>query len=103
MSFGFFGDLFDLNGDGKLDWMEQAMDEHAFYMMMEEQKKAELESAMTNNYCNSCFEEEEHEEELMDELEMNGIDSVEFEFMDDDERREVLEEAGLDPDDYDFY
>lgn len=39
MSFRFFGDLFDLNGDGKLDWMEQAMDEQVFYMMMEEQKK----------------------------------------------------------------
>lgn len=103
MSFSFFGDLFDLNGDGKLDWFEQAMDEHAFYMMMEEQKKAEKESAMTNMYCNSDYEEEEYEDELMDELEMNGIDSVEFEFMDDDERREVLEEAGLDPDDYDFY
>ena len=39
----------------------------------------------------------------MDELEMNGIDSIEFEFMDEDERREALEDAGLDPDDYDFY
>ena len=29
MSFSFFGDLFDLNGDGKLDWFEQAMDEHS--------------------------------------------------------------------------
>ena len=34
---------------------------------------------------------------------MNGIDSTEFEFMDEDERRAVLEDAGLDPDDYDFY
>ena len=76
------------------------MDEHAFYMMMEEQKKEERESSLTS-YCNSYFEDEE--DEFMDDLEMNGIDSVEFEFMDDDERREVLEEAGLDPDDYDFY
>ena len=65
MSFGFFGDLFDLNGDGKLDWMEQAMDEHAFYMMMEEQKKAEQESTMTN-YFTSSLEDEEAEEEFMD-------------------------------------
>ena len=56
MSFSFFGDLFDLNGDGKLDWMEQAMDEHAFYMMMEEQKKDERESLLTS-YCNSYFED----------------------------------------------
>ena len=29
-------------------------------------------------------------------------DSEELEFMDPDERREVLEDAGLDPDEYDF-
>ncbi len=31
-----------------------------------------------------------------------GIDLEELEFMDDDERRAILEDAGLDPDDYDF-
>ena len=33
---------------------------------------------------------------------MSGLDPEELEFMDSDERREALEEAGLDPDDYDF-
>ena len=37
-----------------------------------------------------------------DELEMAGLDRSELEFMDEDERREVLEDAGLDPDDFDF-
>ena len=32
-----------------------------------------------------------------------GLDVDELELMDPDERAEVLEEAGLDPDDYDFY
>ena len=36
------------------------------------------------------------------ELELAGLDSEELEYMDEDERREVLEEAGLDPDDFDF-
>ena len=31
-----------------------------------------------------------------------GLDIGELEFMDPDARAEVLEEAGLDPDDYDF-
>ena len=33
---------------------------------------------------------------------MAGIDRFDLEFMDEDERREVLEDAGLDPDDFDF-
>ena len=37
------------------------------------------------------------------ELEDAGIDIDEFEFMDDYERREALIEAGLDPDDYEFF
>ena len=35
-----------------------------------------------------------------DELESYGIDRDEFDMMDDDEKREALEEAGLDPDDF---
>lgn len=37
------------------------------------------------------------------ELEEAGIDIDEFELMDDEERREALIEAGLDPDDFDFF
>ncbi len=36
---GFFGGLFDLDGDGKLDAMEQAFDLAAFAQMMEETKE----------------------------------------------------------------
>ena len=36
------------------------------------------------------------------ELELSGLDPTELELMDPDDRAEVLEEAGLDPDDYDF-
>lgn len=87
MSLGLFGDLFDFNGDGKLDWVEQAMEFQFIDSLMKDDED----------------EDDDEEDDFMDELEMNGIDSVEFEFMDDDERREALEEAGLDPDDYDFY
>lgn len=35
---GFFGGLFDLDGDGKLDGMERALDFAAFVQLMEETK-----------------------------------------------------------------
>ena len=55
-------------------------------------------------------EEDEDDENILgldsyeiSELEDAGIDIDEFEFMDDYERREALIEAGLDPDDYEFF
>ena len=41
-------------------------------------------------------------DELEDELSLAGLDATELEYMDADERREALWDAGLDPDDYDF-
>lgn len=38
----------------------------------------------------------------MDELEIAGLDTMELSMMDEEERREAIENAGLDPDDYDF-
>lgn len=40
--------------------------------------------------------------ELEDDLSLAGLDATDLEYMDADERREALEDAGLDPDDYDF-
>ena len=42
------------------------------------------------------------EDELEDDLSLAGLDATELEYMDADERREALEDAGSDPDDYDF-
>ena len=39
----------------------------------------------------------------MDELEEAGVDMLLWQFMDEDERREAIEEAGLDPEDYEEY
>ena len=71
---GIFGDLFDLNGDGQLDSMEKAVEFGAFMQMID-----------------SCQK---------DELTSTGLDMNELELMDEAERREVIESAGLDPDDY---
>ena len=38
---GFFGGLFDFNGDGKLDGFERAADFAAFHHMMSESEKEE--------------------------------------------------------------
>ena len=40
--------------------------------------------------------------EIEAELEMADLNVDELEFMDDDERREIMEDSGLDLDDYDF-
>ena len=73
---GLFGDLFDFNGDGKLDAFEKAAEFGAFMNMVDSCQKDELTSA--------------------------GLDIDKLDLMDDDERREAIEDAGLDPDDYDF-
>lgn len=44
----------------------------------------------------------DEDDEDLTELEEAGLDLEELEFMDDDERREILEAVGLDPDDFDF-
>lgn len=71
---GIFGNLFDLNGDGKLDSFEKAVEFGAFMQMMDSEKNEELTSA--------------------------GLDPMDLENMGYFERREALENAGIDPDDY---
>ena len=73
---GIFGGLFDFNHDGKMDVFERA---------------AEF-----------AFLDEITRDETATEFELSGLDADELEFMGADERREALEEAGLDTDDYDF-
>ena len=76
---GLFGNMFDLNHDGKLDAFERATE---------------------FDFLNNIMEGSDQEEH--NELYEAGIDPEELEYMSGDERREVLEDAGLDPDDYDF-
>ena len=83
MDKGFFGSLFDFNHDGELDTVERTYDFMAFNELMIGAEKAER-------------------EEKVNELESAGLDYDELWYMDDYERREAIEEAGLDPDDFDF-
>lgn len=78
MTMGLFGDLFDFNRNKKTEPFERAM-EFTLFDEMERERKAKKKKAK--------------QEEIIAELE----------FMDEEERREALEDAGLDPDDYDDY
>lgn len=79
MGKGLFSGLFDLNGDGKLSPMEQALDFMAFNEMMNDD-----------------------DDDADSELEDAGLDEFELSLMDEVERNEMLEDAGLDPDNFDF-
>lgn len=72
--------MFDWNGNGSRDAFDFAMD----MMVLDE------------------LEREERESRLETDLIGTGYDSLDLEFMDEDKRDEILWDAGLDPDDYDF-
>jgi len=79
VSGGIFGSLFDFNGDGELDAFEPGME----FMALQEM-------------IGGISDDE------MDELAAVGLSYNDLLLMDEDERREVLEDVGLDPDDYIF-
>ena len=88
---GFFNGLFDLNNDGKLDAFERSADFAAFQELTRDEEYGDA----------SDFEQVEDADDLF-ELSAAGLDYDDLEYMDEDERNDLLEEAGLDPDDYDF-
>lgn len=83
MDRGIFGDLFDINYDGKLDSFERVMEYEAFNEMMKDEVSEDV-------------------DDDVEDIELAGLDYDELSCMDEDERNEILEDAGLDPDDYDF-
>lgn len=71
-----FGGLFDFDGDGKMSAFERA----AEFQFLHDVVMAD---------------------EAEDKLTAAGLDKDELSWMDEDERREALEDAGLDPLDFD--
>ena len=76
-----FGGLFDADGDGSLD-----VGETAFGLMM-----------MDDELTDESAEAEDSELELA-----TGYSRDDLELMDSEERAEILEDAGYEPDDFDF-
>ena len=81
-----FDRMFDWNDDGKLDSFEQA-NQFEF-----EQRMLEVDSV----------DDDEDDDDVDLDLDLAGLDRFDLEMMDEDERHEALEDAGLDPGDYDF-
>ena len=94
---GFFDrDIFDFNGDGKIDAFEAEVE-----LQMMASSRLEAIALTGDDAFYTGSEDLEEDDELIDELEMAGLDLNELVAMDEDERREALEDAGLDSDDYD--
>lgn len=93
---GFFGNLFDFNRDGKLDSFERAADFAAFASLVSENDDTEEETSEITDK-KAILEDFSDDDFLEDDL-----DYDELSYMDEDERNELLEDAGLDPDDFDF-
>ena len=91
-------DPFDFNGDGKVDGFEMYV---GLQMMAGSRQEAIALTGDDAFYTGSDTLEEY--DELVDELEMAGLDVDELADMDEDERRAALEDAGLDPDDFDDF
>lgn len=91
----YYDDFADFNGDGEVDAFE-AMERDELLCSSREEHIALFGDA-------GSFEDDSDEDDLECDATIAGLDLDELEFMDEDERREALEDAGLDPDDYDFY
>lgn len=79
----FYDASFDFDRDGKLNSYEfSVMDEEVF-----------------GNH--NSYDEDDSDDDIEDELSLVGLDTDELRYMDEGERREVLEDAGLDLDDFD--
>lgn len=87
-------DWMDLNGDGEIDGAEMMFEEEMLCSSREEHE------VLFGNAGD--FEGDSAEDDFEADAIVAGLDVDELELMDPDERAEALEEAGLDPDDYDF-
>lgn len=97
--------IFDFNGDGKHSSFEHAA-EIAFIHHVTTESEASEEGSFFSDCATSDFDggetdPDDRESRRMDLL-IAGLDEVELSFMDWDERRDAIEAAGLDPDDYDY-
>ena len=87
-------DWMDFNNDGEVDATESFLGEE---MLCSSREEHELLFGDAGDFDDDESDDEE------DELEIAGLDRDELEMMDEEERRETLEDAGLAPDDFDFY
>ena len=93
---GFFGNLFDFNRDGRLDSFEWAADFAAFASLVSKNDDTEEETSEITDK-KAILEDFSDDDFLEDDLDYDQLS-----YMGEDERTEFFEDAGLDPDDFDF-
>lgn len=82
------------NGDGEIDGAERMLVGEMLCSSREEHFALFGDAGDLGGSC--------EDDDLEFDAAITGLDVDELELIDEDERRESLEEAGLDPDDYDF-
>ena len=93
---GFFDrPLFDFNGDGETDFMEWSIG-----MQMTASSRQE---AIDLTGDDTFYPGSDTLEEDDDELDLYGLDRDDLEMMDEEDMRIDLEDAGLEPDNYDDF
>ena len=87
--------LFDFNGDGKTDFMEWSVG-----MQM---TASSWQEAIDLTGDDTFYPGSDTLEEDDDELDLYGLDRDDLEMMDEEDMRIDLEDAGLEPDNYDDF
>lgn len=88
-----FDSLFDFNGDGRLDMFERAVQ----FQVMDRGNRGTDAGGRVDSGLTGFADNDD-----VDVFTDAGLDYEELEFMDPTERRGVLVQAGLDPDQFDF-
>ena len=93
-------DLFDFDGDGELDSVERM----EMYQFMDNTANRDRNRFFEDDDGLNLFEdpEDEEDEDDEDDDEDDEDDEDDVDLFGEDEMRAELEDAGLDPDDYDF-
>ena len=89
-------DWMDFNRDGEVDWSEKVLAAEMLCTSREEH------NALFGDDGDFANDAETDDADFEYDAIMSGLDPDELMDMDEDERDEALEDAGLDPDDYDF-
>ena len=87
----FDDDFFDFNDDGQVDDLDRLITLDTFFITNGEYEEGE-----------NVEEEDDSDVDnvLIEELENHDLDMDDLKYMDEDERNQAIEDAGLDPDDY---
>jgi hypothetical protein len=87
-------DWMDFNDDGEIDGAEM--------MIANEITCGSREEHMALFGNEGIFGDDSSKDDFETDIMLAGLDIDELEYMDEEERTQALEDAGLDPDDYDF-